>query len=298
VRDFVQFVFNGLSVGSIYALLALGFVVIFKATEVVNFAHGSILALGAYAISRFSFNSHINFYLSVLLGVAVAALLAFVIERGLVRTMAGRSVIAVSIMTIGVDLVVRTETTRRIGVDVLTLGDPWRDGIVHFAGLTVPTARVWAIVTALVILAAFFAWFKFSSFGVAMRASAEDAETASLMGIRLGRVSAVAWVLAGALAAVAGVFLTAFPSAGLDASTGDVALRAFPAAILGGLDSTGGAVVGGLIIGVAEVLTAGYQSNLTFLGRGFDQVMPYVVMVAVLLVRPTGLFGTREATRV
>ena len=298
MKDFLQFVFNGLSLGSIYALLALGFVVIFKATEVVNFAHGSILALGAYAIARFSFTSHINFYLSVLLGVAVAGLLALIIERGLVRTMAGRSVIAVSIMTIGVDLIVRTETTRRIGVDVLTLGDPWRDGIVRFAGLLLPTARVVAICTALVLLGAFFLWFKFSSFGIAMRASAEDIETASLMGIRLGRVSAVAWVLAGALAAVAGVFLTAFPSAGLDASTGDVALRAFPAAILGGLDSTSGAVVGGLIIGVAEVLTAGYQSNLSFLGRGFDQVMPYVVMVAVLLVRPTGLFGTREATRV
>jgi branched-chain amino acid transport system permease protein len=300
VRDFIQFVFNGLSLGSIYALLALGFVVIFKATEVVNFAHGSILALGAYAIARFSAGSHLNFYLAVLLGVAIAALLALIIERGLVRTMAGRSVIAVSIMTIGVDFIVRTETTRRIGVDVLTLGDPWRDGIVHLgvAGVTVPTARLVAILTALVLLGGFFAWFKFSAFGVAMRASAEDAETASLMGIRLGRVSAVAWVLAGSLAAVAGVFLTAFPSPGLDAATGDVALRAFPAAILGGLDSTAGAVVGGLIIGVAEVLTAGYQSNLTFLGRGFDAVMPYVVMVAVLLVRPSGLFGTREATRV
>lgn len=298
MRDLVQFVISGLSLGSIYALLALGFVIIFKATEVVNFAHGSILALGAYSISRFSFTSHIDFYLAVLLGIAIAAALALVVERGLVRTMAGRSVIAVSIMTIGVDLIVRTETTRRIGVDVLTLGDPWRDGVVHVAGLTLPTARMVAIITALVLLGAFFLWFKFSPFGIAMRASAEDAETASLMGIRLGRISAVAWVLAGALAAVAGVFLTAFPSAGLDASTGDVALRAFPAAILGGLDSTGGAVVGGMVIGVAEVLTAGYQSNLTFLGRGFDQVMPYVVMVAVLLVRPTGLFGTREATRV
>ena len=298
MKDFVQFVFNGLSLGSIYALLALGFVVIFKATEVVNFAHGSILALGAYAISRFAFNSHLNFYLSVLLGVAIAGLLALIIERGLVRTMAGRSVIAVSIMTIGVDLIVRTETTRRIGVDVLTLNDPWRDHVVHFAGLILPTARLVAIIVALALLAAFFLWFKFSPFGIAMRASAEDAETASLMGIRLGRISAVAWVLAGALAAVAGVFLTAFPSAGLDATTGDVALRAFPAAILGGLDSTAGAVVGGLIIGVAEVLTAGYQSNLSFLGRGFDEVMPYVVMVAVLLVRPSGLFGTREATRV
>jgi len=300
VRDFIQFVVNGLSLGSIYALLALGFVVIFKATEVVNFAHGSILALGAYTISRFSTGSHVSFYVAVLFGVGVAAVLALVIERGLVRTMAGRSVIAVSIMTIGVDFIVRTDTTRRIGVDVLTLGDPWRDGIVHLgiAGVTIPTARMVAILTAFVLLGGFFAWFKFSPFGVAMRASAEDAETASLMGIRLGRVSAVAWVLAGALAAVAGVFLTAFPSPGLDAGTGDVALRAFPAAILGGLDSTAGAVVGGLIIGVAEVLAAGYQSNLAFLGRGFDEVMPYVVMVAVLLVRPSGLFGTREVTRV
>ncbi|TMD96217.1 MAG: branched-chain amino acid ABC transporter permease, partial [Chloroflexi bacterium] len=162
VKDFIQFVFNGLSLGSIYALLALGFVVIFKATEVVNFAHGSILALGAYAISRFSFNSHINFYLSVLLGVAVAGLLALIIERGLVRTMAGRSVIAVSIMTIGVDLIVRTETTRRIGVDILTLSDPWRDHVVHFAGLLLPTARLAAIITALALLAGFFLWFKLS----------------------------------------------------------------------------------------------------------------------------------------
>ena len=144
----------------------------------------------------------------------------------------------------------------------------------------------------------FFAAFKYSSWGVAMRAAAEDGEAAALMGIRLGRVSMVAWIVAGALAAVAGLFLVGAPTPGVTPAVATVALRAFPAAILGGLDSTGGALVGGLLIGIAESLAAGYQDQIAFLGRGFGDVVPYVVMVAVLLVRPSGLFGTRELTRV
>jgi branched-chain amino acid transport system permease protein len=131
-----------------------------------------------------------------------------------------------------------------------------------------------------------------------MRAVAEAPETAALMGVRRARISAIAWMLAGALAAVAGLFLSVFPSPGLEPATAAVALRAFPAAIIGGLDSTGGAVVGGVVVGVAEALAAGYASELSFLGQGFHTVMPYAVMVVVLLVRPTGLFGTRELHRV
>ena len=148
------------------------------------------------------------------------------------------------------------------------------------------------------LIAIFFAAFKYSSWGVAMRASAEDGETAALMGIRLGRVSALAWVVAGALAAVAALFLVGAPTPGVSASVYSVSLRAFPAAILGGLDSTGGALVGGLLIGITESLAAGYQDQLLFLGRGFGDVVPYVVMIIVLLVRPSGLFGTKELTRV
>jgi branched-chain amino acid transport system permease protein len=118
------------------------------------------------------------------------------------------------------------------------------------------------------------------------------------MGIRLGRVSALAWIVAGALAAVAALFLVGAPTPGVSAAAYTVALRAFPAAILGGLDSTGGALVGGLLIGLAESFAAGYQDQLLFLGRGFGDVVPYVVMIAVLLVRPSGLFGTKELTRV
>lgn len=298
MEKFLQLLFSGISLGAVYALLALGFVVIFKATEVVNFAHGGLLVVGAWFISWFRVERDWSFWLALVAGVVITAMLAWLVQRVLVRSMGGRSIIAVGIMTIGVDVVLQTEIIRRIGVDVLTLGDPWQSRTVDVFDITVPQTRVAAVVVGVVLLLAFFAWFKWSDWGVAMRASAEDTETAALMGIRLGRVSSVAWVIAGALAATAGVFLTAFPAAGLETTTGAVALRAFPAAILGGLDSTGGAIVGGLVIGVAEMLTQGYQNDLTFLGEGFYTVMPYVVMVVVLLIRPTGLFGTKEAARV
>jgi branched-chain amino acid transport system permease protein len=131
-----------------------------------------------------------------------------------------------------------------------------------------------------------------------MRAAAEDGEAAALMGIRLGRVSSLAWVVGAGLAAVAGIFLVGSPTPGVTPAVGATALRAFPAAILGGLDSTGGALVGGLVIGITETLASGYQDQLAFLGRGFGAVVPYIVMILVLMVRPSGLFGTRELTRV
>ena len=131
-----------------------------------------------------------------------------------------------------------------------------------------------------------------------MRAAADDPETASLMGVRLSRVSMISWAIASALAVVAGIFLVSYPSAGLDISVGGVALQAIPAAIIGGLDSTTGAVVGGLAVGLTQVLTLGYQEQLAFLGLSFSQAAPYILMLLVLLVRPAGLFGTREVSRV
>jgi len=298
MTHFLQLLVSGVSLGAVYALLALGFVVIFRATEVVNFAHPALLMVGAYFTARFRTVDKLPFAVAVLLGIGVAMLLAFVVQRFLVQRMSGRSVITVSIMTIGVDVLVQTEITRRLGVDILPIGDPWQNGAVHVLGLTVPQTRIVALVLSVALLAAFFAWFRFSDWGVAMRASAENPGTAALMGIRRSRVAALAWIIAGALAALAGLALTTFPAPGLEPATSAIALRAFPAAIVGGLDSTAGAVVGGVLIGVAEVLAQGYASELAFLGLGFHTVMPYLVMVVVLLARPTGLFGTRELHRV
>ena len=296
MNQFIELLISGVSLGFVYALIALGFVVIFKATRVVNFAHGSILLLGAYVVARTS--DSLGFVPAVLVGVASAAVAAVLVQVVILRRARGASVDTLAIITIGVDVLIITELTRRIGEKVFNIGDPWRDHVVHLGSFSVPSARVAAAIVAIIVLAAFTAAFKWSDWGIAMRSAAEDGEAAALMGIRLNRVATGAWAVAGALAALGGVFFTTFPTPGVDASVGLSALTAFPAAILGGLDSILGAVVGGLIIGIVATMTAGYQDELAFLGRGLGNVSPYVVMVLVLLWRPSGLFGTRELTRV
>ncbi len=296
MTQFIELLINGISLGFVYALLALGFVMIFKSTRVINFAHGSIVLLGAFLIAKLS--DSLGFLLAAIVGVLGAALAAAVIYLVILRRVRGRAADTVTIATIGLDILLATELAREIGQEVLNIGDPWGSKVVHVGDFAMPQARVAAAVVALVLLAGFVAAFKFSPWGVAMRASAEDGEAGALMGIRLKRMAAGAWFVAGGLAAVGGIFLSTFPTPGIDRTSGLVAISAFPAAILGGLDSVAGAVVGGLIIGIVVTLSAGYQDEISFLGRGLSQVAPYVVMVLVLLARPSGLFGTRELTRV
>ncbi|HEV8556281.1 MAG TPA: branched-chain amino acid ABC transporter permease [Actinophytocola sp.] len=297
MNQFVTLLASGLSLGCIDALIALGFVVVFKATRVVNFAYGSLLLLGAYVVGRA--HESLGFAGAVLLAVAVTAAVAVLIGVVLLRRVRLADPGALAILTLGIDIVLSTELTRRIGADLLTTGDPWRADVVSFGGISVPQTRIAAAVVAVVLVAGFLAVLKFSDWGVALRASAERPMTASLMGIRLGRVAASAWVLAGVLAAIAGLFFTAFPSPGISGSVGQAALgAAVPAAVLGGLDSTTGALAGGLAVGLTTTFAAGYQDELAFLGRGFGSVAPYLVMLLVLLVRPAGLFGGKEISRV
>ena len=296
MTQFLSLLLNGISLGAMYALIALGFVIIFKASEVVSFTHGSLLLLGAYSIARLS--EPLGFLLAAVVGIAITAAAAFVIERVIINRLRGAAVISLAIVTIGVDIILLTELIRRIGSDILNVPHPWAGGSVRVGDVGISENRLIAIAVAAVLIGLFFAAFKYSNWGIAMRASAEDGETAALMGIKQGRVSALAWVVAGVLAAVAALFLVGSPTPGVSPSTYAVALRAFPAAILGGLDSTGGALVGGLLIGIAEAMAAGYQDQLLFLGRGFSAVVPFIVMIAVLMFRPSGLFGTKELTRV
>ncbi|WP_169944978.1 branched-chain amino acid ABC transporter permease [Microbispora sp. H11081] len=293
---FLELLVNGVSVGAVYALIALGFVVIFKATEVVNFTHASLLLAGGYVIARM--HPLIGFWAALAAGIVAAALVGALVEFLILRRahVGSRGVLA--IVTIGVDILLTTELTRRIGTEVLALGDPWGDRVLRLGPITVAETRVVALAVAGALIAAFLLAFTFTGWGVAMRATAEDAETAALMGVRLGRVSLSAWAVAGALAAVAALFLCVFPTPGLDRGTAAVAMKAFPAAILGGLDSTSGALAGGLIVGVTETLMNGYQSELVFLGRGIGDAAPFLVMIVILLLRPSGLFGTKEQARV
>ncbi|MEV8310368.1 branched-chain amino acid ABC transporter permease [Streptomyces flavidovirens] len=296
MTTFAELLLNGISIGSVYALIALGFVVIFRATGVVNFAHASLLLAGGYVTAVL--HDDIGFWLALLAGIGGAAAVGAGVEFLVMRRYRGSNHSVLAIVTIGVDILLTTELTRRIGTDVLALGDPWGDSVLTFGGVSVAHTRIAAFVVAGLLITVFLLAFRFTSWGVAMRAAAENSETAALMGVRLGRVSLGAWAVAGGLAAVAALFLTVFPTPGLERSTSLAAMKAFPAAILGGLDSTTGALVGGFLVGITESLATGYQSDLTFLGRGIGDLAPYLVMVAVLLVRPAGLFGTKELARV
>ncbi|MFB7999298.1 branched-chain amino acid ABC transporter permease [Streptomyces sp. NPDC056002] len=290
-----QTLFNGLALGSLYALIALGFNLVHKASHVVNFAHGSLLLLGGYLVAVL--HEPLGFLGAVAVaaaGTAAAAMLeALVLRR--VRASGGA---VPTILTIGVDILLLTELGRRIGGEVLHLGDPWGDAVASFAGITVAQARIASLLVTLVLVGAFLAAFRWSHWGLAIRTLSLDEEAAALMGVRGGRLRLSAWALAGLMATVAALFLAAFPSPGLDRTTGLIALKAFPAAVVGGLGSVGGALLGSLVVGMAEAAAAGYQQQLSVLGGGLADVAPYLVMVLVLMARPHGLLGSKELTRV
>jgi branched-chain amino acid transport system permease protein len=295
---FLDNALSGLALGAVYALVALGFVVIFKASGVLNFAQGSLLLLGGYLVAVL--HDDLGFAGALAVAVLATGLLAGAVDRLLLQRGGPdpASAPVQTIVTIGVDIVLVTELSRRIGGDLLSLGDPWGDAVTGIGPVTVADSRIAAIAVSAVVIGAVFALFRFTPWGLSLRAAAEDTEAAALMGVRLSRVRMLAWCLAGALAALAAVFLAAFPAPGLERTTGQIALKAFPAAILGGMASPAGALAGSLVIGLTEAFVAGYQSDLHVLGEGVGDVAPYAVMIAVLLVRPTGLFGAKGAVRV
>ncbi|MGH3737366.1 MAG: branched-chain amino acid ABC transporter permease [Micromonosporaceae bacterium] len=286
---------SGLGNGSAYALLALGFVIIYKATRVISFAQPAFMLAGAVLVSYLA--GPVGFLPAVVLGVAGVALLALGAERAVVRPMVGRPVFVVAIITLGIDIALRVVVNGFIGTDVLQVGDPWGLRRIEIGGVVVQQRHLAAILTTAVVITVLFLFFKYSRLGLAMRAASFDQETALAQGISVGAVFALSWAIAGGLAAVSGIFVAT--GGGIDQQMWIVALKALPAIILGGLDSLGGAVVGGLTIGVVESLVSAYQGDVApWLGQNFSVVSPYVVMLLVLLVRPYGLFGTREVERV
>ncbi|MDN5918092.1 MAG: branched-chain amino acid ABC transporter permease [Pseudonocardia sp.] len=289
---FVQLVVNGLGKGAVYALLALGFVVIFKATEVVNFAHGSLVLVGGYLIAVTV--DDLGFVLAAMVGIAGAGVAALLIERLLISRSRNADDFALALLTIGVDVVIVEDVFRRLGTQVPYLGAPWDAWALTVGGVTLFSTQLVALGVGLVLITAFFLAFKYTTWGIAMRAQAENREAAALMGIRSSRVTATAWLVAGALAGVAVLFIVTqdFSGIGLSRSTHAIAFAAFPAAVIGGLDSTAGAVVGGIIVGLTQALTEVYVSI------PFAKVAVFLVMLLVLVIRPAGLFGTREFRRV
>jgi branched-chain amino acid transport system permease protein len=298
LSQFFELLISGLMLGSIYGVIAMGFVIVFKATNVVNFAHASVVMLGAFLVAKW--HHSLGFFGAIAASAAVCAVVAAALDVVFVRPLRkrGGGIDALAIMTIALNVLLGTELMHVVGNDLLPSGAPWGTATTKILGADIPQARIAAAIVALALMTAFYIAFTRSNWGIAMRSAAADPEAAALMGIRLGRVAIGAWAVAGALAAIAGAFFVSFPAGGVSNVTGLLALSAIPVAVLGGLDSTAGAVVGGLMIGVAQQLAAGYQDNIAFLGRGLSNVVPYVVLFAILLWRPWGLFGTRQITRV
>jgi branched-chain amino acid transport system permease protein len=296
-EDVLQTGFSGIALGCKYALIALGFSIIFKATGVINFAQGGFVLIGAYFTYNVTQTWGQNFYLSVVLAMAGGALLGVLVEMLVLRRLVNESPVTVIMVTIGILFVIDNVTTAIWGPDNRNLGDPWGIRTRELAGVTVALRDMWTIAFAAAVLAAFFLFFRYSALGLAMRATALDPEAAMAQGIPARRVHRVSWAIAGAVAALAGAAL-ASGAGQLSPATGSLALAAFPAIILGGLDSPLGAVVGGLVIGVVQQMTALFApEHFAWVGNSFELVSPYLVMILILLIRPYGLFGTREVRR-
>jgi branched-chain amino acid transport system permease protein len=297
MEKFLNLLVAGTALGSIYALVALGFVVVFKSTGTINFAHGGFVLLGAFLTYNYSVTWDLPFILAMLMAMITMAILAVILERLVLRKLVGQPAFTVIMVTLGL-LILIQQVQQSIWSSEVLLDDPWGADQWEVGGVVITQVRFFTVVFAAVVVAAFFVFFRFSAWGVAMRAAAIDQEAAMAQGISVARVFAISWAIAGVVAVVAGVMLGA-DSASVNSTLSFAALRAFPAMILGGLDSPLGAIVGGIIIGVTEVMTTGYiEPNADWLGAGVHSVMPFVVMIAILVVKPTGLFGSRAVERV
>lgn len=307
---FSKMVIEGLSLGTIYALLAVGFVIIFKATQVLNFAHGALAALGAFLVAGMAniidipgrwipeAPAWVSWTGSVLIAVVAMALLGMALERLTLRPMVGEELFAVAIVTLGLEIIIRNITNDFIGQFPRPMGDPFGIENLDLGFVRIAHTEVLQAVVALVVVGAIALFFR-SRMGIAMRATAFDQETARAQGINVGRIFSISWAIGAALAAIAAIFISMYPrrSTGVDQTTAFFAFKAFPAIIVGGLDSIIGAIVGGLLVGFAESAASTF---LTFewLGVGFAGIVPYLIMLLVLLVRPYGIFGTEEIRRV
>lgn len=298
MEAFVQSVVNGLGQGSIYALLALGYVMIYKATHVISFAQPALMIAGGLYAYHFTKVFELPFWVGMVLAVLAGALTGMIVERLALRPMIGKPVFTLAIITIGIDIVLRIFANRYIGVQSKIVTYPNGTKRYELFGITISQQRLGLIAVTIVTVIALALFFRYTRAGLAMRATALDQETAMAQGIRVGVIFALAWAIAGGLAAIAGTFVAA-GTAGIDQATWIIALKALPAIIIGGLDSVPGAVVGGLSVGVIEALTASYQPDVApWLGNNFSLVAPYALMFLVLLIRPYGLFGTKEVERV
>ena len=287
---FIQLTLTGLTNGAILALAALGFVLIYKASDVINFAQGEFLLVGGYVAYAMIGEFGLAWPIGMALTIAVAIGLGALVERFVLRPLIGEPIISVIMVTIGLSSLLKSIVSMIWGNTPKAFPSFIPDTPVDVFGATIRADRLWAIVIAIAMLGIFTFFFRRSKEGIAMRAVADDQQAALSMGISVKKIFAWAWSIAAISAAVGGTLVANI--VGVSQELSHFGLRVFPVVILGGLDSIPGAIVGGIIIGLLETYTGGY------IGMGLNQVVPYIVLILILMVRPYGLFGQEIIERV
>ncbi len=288
----LQIIISGIAQGCIYGLIALGFVLIYKATETVNFAQGELMMLGAFCGLGLMTMLGFPFWLAVLAAIAAMAVFGIALERIVVRPILGQPAFSVVMLTIGIGYVARGLITMipTIGTETHTLPVPYKDQAWKLGALVLNVEQLVVIAATAVLSALLYLMFRYSKLGIAMQAASQNQLAAYYMGIPVKRLNGLVWGLAAAVAAIAGLLLA--PITFVHANMGFIGLKAFPAAVVGGFGSLPGAIVGGLVIGLVESLSGFY------LPEGFKDIAAYVVVLVMLVVRPNGLFGEKLRKKV
>lgn len=290
--QFLQQIVSGISIGCVYALVALGFVLIYKATETVNFAIGELMMIGAFLGFTFIVLWSLPLWLAVILAISATAALASALERVFLRPMVGEPAFAILVVTIGLGFCLRAVAMMvpEWSSETVRIFTPISGQVVRLGPLVISADHLVVILATVAIVAGFFVFFKRTRLGLAMQAVSQSQLASTYMGVRTRSISTLVWALAGAITAVAGLLLA--PIAFIHVNMGVLGLKAIPAAIIGGFSSLPGAVVGGLLLGICESL-AGF-----YLPEGFSDIAAYVLVLVVLAVRPEGLFGETIHKRV
>ena len=294
---FIALILNGVSIGLMYSLIALGFVLVYKSTDAINFAQGEFVMMAALVgavVVGFNVSPIVGAIAAVVIVLAVMIGFGFALERVVLRPLLGRPIVAVIMATIGLASVLRGLTPIIFGGETRALPLPIPDDPVVIGPATLPPIQVLGAGVAILLFVGFNWFFKKSRMGVAMRAVADNQQVAQAMGINVERYFALAWAMAGIVSALGGIVWGSM--LGVDVQIAVVGLKVFPVVILGGLDSIGGAMIGGLIVGLVESLASGYLDP--YVGGGTKDFAPYLLMILVLMVRPYGIFGKRQIERV
>jgi branched-chain amino acid transport system permease protein len=291
---FLLLMSNGILIGLMYALIALGFVLVYKATDAVNFAQGEFVMISGILVAAALGVWGAPLWLAVTLGIGTMIAFGFGLERVMLRKLIGRPVIAVVMATIGLASVLRGVGPTAFGAGSRPLPLPISDAPFVIGPLFIPPIQLVGGLVSLMFLTGFGWFFVKSRKGIAMRAVADNQQVAMAMGINVERYFGLAWAMAGLVSALGGIIWGS--SVGVDVNLALVGLKVFPVVILGGLDSIPGAVVGGLIVGLVENIAAGYVDP--YVGGGTKDFAPYVLMIVALMVRPYGIFGKKIIERV